>query len=214
MAQNTFHKDRPAQNILLAQQIVSAATGNPTSFGLSAPQLAALTATADVVNGAIVDYEVSKAACQSAKEFRDTSANQLIDQLAVIARAVYAKDGLSNAQIASTGLAIHDNYPTPGFVSEPTNLVVKPQTNGYVNLKWSRSGNKSGSTFMVQTSTDNETWNTVFATTRTRCTLSYFAPGEQAFFRVFAQRNDEVSPPSESVGIYFTAPGNAIQIAA
>lgn len=214
MAKNNFHKNNATLNVVLAQQIVSATTSSPTSFGLTAGQLTALTAAADVVNSAITDYEAAKANCQSAKEFRASAANQLIDQIAVIARAVYAKQGLTNAQIASTGLAVHDNYPSPGQVAEPTNLLAKPQVNGYVNLKWNRNGNKSGTTFMLQTSTDSETWSTIYATTKAKATVSFFAPGEQAFFRVIAQRNDEISAPSEAVGIYFVAPGSALSIAA
>lgn len=199
---NTYRSMNASQLITLAGQVTAAVGPIPTIYGTTAGVVTAITSQTELLLEAETVYEAQKVALTAAKEDRDTQQAALVSQVAALARTIYAKQGLTNAQIAATGLAVHDSVPSPSGVSTPSDFNAVPSADGQCKMKWNRNGNGAGTTFIIQSSADGEAWATIFTTTKASSTLGYFAPGEIRYFRVLAQRGGEVSWPSETVGIY------------
>jgi hypothetical protein len=122
--------------------------------------------------------------------------------LSSVSRSAYAKVGITNQQLIDAGLQPHSTSRAKIVPATPTDLIVSPNADGNVALKWDRNGNPGSVTFQIESSTDCLNWTIVATTTRAKATLSVYTPGVQTWFRVRAQRNETVTAPSAQIPIY------------
>lgn len=104
----------------------------------------------------------------------------------------------------------------PGSVTAPvtpTNVIVTPNANGTVDVRWKRNGNSSATTFIIEQQIGS-TWSGVFAATTTKAHMSGFAPGVPATFRIRAVKGQMSSAPTPTFSIYSGEEGMALKIAA
>ena len=203
---NTFYTDSVAEQIALATSIDNVTSGNPTNWGLTAARLTDLSDAATALANDQAGLDAAWNAYQQARQNRNSSRVALVDNLKDVARSIYAQPGLTDGDIASTGLAVHDYHPSPSQTSSPTNLVANAFANGTVKLTWNRNGNGRTTTFLIESSFDGSEWTYAGTTTAARITLSGYAPGTATLFRVTANRAGGTSEPSETAGIYLAMP--------
>ena len=127
---------------------------------------------------------------------------------------MYATETLTSEQIAATGFAVRDVYPTPSVPISVTDLNATPYANGEVTLNWERGNNPKATTFMVEKSTDLTNWTTAGVTTRSKIKLTGFNPGEQVWFRVVSTKNEVYSTPSLTAVIYPVETPSTLSLAA
>lgn len=104
----------------------------------------------------------------------------------------------------------------PGSITAPvtpTDVIVTPNANGTVDVKWKRNGNSSATTFIIEQQSGS-TWSGVFAATTTKAHMSGFAPGVPATFRIRAVKGQMSSAPTPTFSIYSGEEGMALKIAA
>ena len=202
MASNGIQRLTPSQLSALCAQMINVIEDSAAQYGVSAAQVAALvTASADLGTTATT-AESTKSAYRAAVQAREAATKATMDAAASVARSVYAHPGITNEQIAAAGLSPRSTSRARHAPETPTRVLATPQTNGTVRLEWDRAGNVPGVNFLVEGSADGASWTFVGDTPSTRTTLSGYAPGVQASFRVCASRNGAVSAPSASATIY------------
>ena len=214
MASNRIQGLNPLQLEALSAQILNAVGDAAATYGLSAAQVTALTGTSETLGIANVGVDNARSLYRGAVQARDAAAKATAAAVASVARSIYAKPGMTDALIASAGLAPRSSSKGRIVPSTPVGLVALPQANGDVVLAWSREGNPEGVVFAVEAKVGAGEWAFVANTTRVRLTLEAYATGETTQFRVSASKNETVSAPSAAATIYAPASPVALKIAA
>ena len=214
MASNTYRSLASPALVPWAENMGTVVGPTPATYGCTAAQVTTLNnATSDLVS-ALANLDAAKALYRSAVETKNAAHAATISAIADIAGEVYATETLSSAQIAATGLAVHDDGPSPSYPQEVTDVVATPYANATVKLQWNRGTNPPGTTFIIEKSTDNVNWTLVQLATRSKATLSNFAPGVPMWFRITASKNEVNATPSFPVAIYGATSSVELEIAA
>ncbi|MEQ1821132.1 MAG: fibronectin type III domain-containing protein [Fimbriimonadaceae bacterium] len=214
MAKNSFHDSPIPELLTLANQLVATIGASPSTFGATLTQVTSASAARDALNVASATKENAYLAAKAATQGQDTAKAALVSQITVLAKQVYAKSGLTDQQIQSTGLAVHDVKRSKITPLVPTNLVAQAFANGDVKLDWSRNGNPYGVTFFIEASVDGGAWTQVFSTKRKSVKLANFLPGVPTNFRLYAWNNNESSSYSTTAWIYNAEASAALRLAA
>jgi len=192
----------------------SAILGNEGSYGLSPGDSAELLTRLDNFTALLNDAAIAKVAAMAATTAKNNGRANLVDEVTVLARRIYADPSVSNALLAEAGLSPR-NHSKPRIVpKETTNLVASPFADGRVRLQWNKNGNKYGVTYLVETSGDGHNWRLITVTTKTQIILQGFEPGQTAWFRILATRNEKTSLPSSVATIYSKHGGQRMNTAA
>ena len=202
MAENIYHRCSYPQLATLGEQVSTVVTATPATYGCTPAQATALSDAVAALVSAISNQEAARSAYRASTEAKINARLATIAALADVAGEIYATDTLTSEQIAATGLAVHNNLPTPSMPSEVLDVVAFPSANGNVKLSWDRNGNLTGTTFIIEYTTDMSSWNYAGTTTRSKITLGGYAPGVTTTFRVTAVRNETAATPSLPVTIY------------
>lgn len=194
----------PTQDSLFGPWITtfaSVATANFTALNMTSSQALQLTGLATAFTTAYEDSQAQKALAQGAV------ANK--DEVRAIAQASF--------QAAGKFVNANNNVPTPlkaelGItvtpseivaVSPPTDLVAVGYDTGYNKLVWKRGGNTPGTAFVIECRIGSAIdWNFVSMTTKTKFVHTGQTPGVQITYRVYAQRDDLQSMPSNMAVLY------------
>jgi hypothetical protein len=202
MASNRTHSLSFAELLSLASTMRTTLAAAPATYNLSNSQITALTGAVNAFDNSLGEVAHQAATLGAARQDRDLKREQLLAQITMLAALIYANPNLTPAQIAATGLQVHDTTRTPVVPSEPTQLTATPFANGTVQLTWKRNGNPATVMFVIETKTEGGEWTPVKMVGRSRAVLSGFAPGTPAWFRVYATKSGQASVPSFDVSIY------------
>lgn len=214
MAGNTYSKMSISALRTLATQMWSIIGASPTTYGATLTQVTNLNAANNALGTDVVNTEAAKEAYRAAVQVQNADKATLVANIALLARQAYNKAGITDAQIAATGLAIHDHSPSPITPSQPAGLAATAFADGSVFLKWTKN-NPYGVNFFIEASVDGGPWTQVYATKRGSIKLYGFAPGTPTSFRIKAENRGLVSAPSNESVIYPTsAQASFLQIAA
>lgn len=69
-------------------------------------------------------------------------------------------------------------------------------------LSWERNGNPYSVQFVIEAKVGTGEWEIAAMTTKAKITLENYVPGQEASFRVYAQKNELESSPSNVAVIY------------
>ncbi len=164
----------------------------------------ALNAGLTALNLSLVSTETAKLAYKSAVEDKDADFQQLRDAISQIARTCYANPDVTNAMLESVGLSPRGRSRRPVAPTVVTDLIATPNVDGTVKLKWKRGGNLAVTTFLIEKQVGTGAWEFVDSVTASRVTLTNYAPGNPAHFRVIASRNGISAPASNIASIYLS----------
>lgn len=188
--------------------------GNTTGYKTTTTKVTAVTTAQSVFDSAILDFEAAKAAFAAASDAKAAARQSLLSSISVVTRDIYG-GGVSDSMVSAAGLEPRDAVRTPVVPLQPTELMVTPFADGTVQLKWNRNGNARNMNFIVESAVDGESWAIVNSTSKSRITLSGYAPGNEAFFRVRATKDGDVSEPSNTEAIYLPTPSaTSLKVAA
>lgn len=214
MASNNFQKKTNAQLVATATQAHTTIAAAAASYGVSAPQLADLLASKNLLAATVQNVETTRAAYEAALQGRNEARTQTISALSSIGATIYNFPGVTPEMIAEAAYAVRDTTPTPAVPQMVTELTATPNANGTAVLKWKRNGNKPSVVFIVESKTEGGSWQPVVSTSRTRIVIPGVVPGVTRYFRVLSSRNDVYSPPSSSAIVYGPGSESSLKLAA
>lgn len=201
MAGNTYSSMTNSALRTLATQMATVMGASPTTYGATAAQVTALTTANTTFGTDLTNTEAAKEAYKAAVRTQEDDRAVLVNNVALLARQMYNKSGITDAQVAATGLAVRDHTRTNIMPTQPTNLLATPYADGSVDLKWTKN-NPYGVTFFIEASIDGGAWTQVFATKRGSIKLYGFTPGTPTSFRIKAENRGVVSAASNESEIY------------
>ncbi len=181
-------------------------TAQRIPLGLSTTQTTALNTAVTNFDSAVTDVTAAKAALKSAVEAQNAARTAVLEALSSCASTIYNNPAVTDTMIASAGYEPRDTNRAKQNPFTPTDLIATPFANGNVELKWNKGQNTYGSVYVIEARFGEGDWAVVYQTTRVKATISGFNPGELAWFRVSAVRNEESSIPTDEVVIYAPTP--------
>jgi hypothetical protein len=187
---------------------------NADPYAIPAGNLTALNAANTNLASAITSAQNAENAFHAAIAAKNAAMASVLDAIKPIAKLVYANALLTEAEIAATGLAIHDTQPTPVTVGPISNPVVNAFADATAVLTWDRNGNPQGVIFEVESSTNGTDWSFWGSTTRRKAELSGVTPGVTRWFRIRAAKSGQASAWSVPVAAYGPEEGMGLQLAA
>lgn len=187
----------------------------PTTYGLTAGNITALTNYQEQFGDALSNLVNARALAKSATQTRDSTRQDALVFFSQLLATVYHNPSVTDAMLTEAGLAPRDTNRTKKVPYQPTNLNATPTPNGNVTLTWDANGNTYGVAYVVEYQAPGaETWNYLGTSFKRRVTYGGFAPGTEMWFRVSATRNSLTSDPSYPAFIYTPASVPALKIAA
>ncbi|HMS56814.1 MAG TPA: fibronectin type III domain-containing protein [Fimbriimonadaceae bacterium] len=195
-------------------QISAAITANPTRYSLTAPIATELATVAELYNDSLIAQEAARAAFAAAVQEKLAQHEAALSLFSQYLNVIYSAPTVSDADIASLGMSPRSTTRTPVTPVEPLNLIATPTPAGTVTLEWDRNGNPYSVNFVIESKTAETDWEIVEMTTKSKITLYNYVPGQTAWFRAYAQKNNENSVPSNVAVIYEGGEFLNVQIAA
>lgn len=197
--------------IFISGQIVAA----PTSFGLTVPQATSLADKADLFATALTDLEAARGSFDGAFEAKNNLRESALDLFGQLLSVMYAQPAVTPESIASLTLTPRSDTKSTIVPVQPVDFLATPFADGTVKLTWKPGANKYGVVYEVESAdADESNWSVIASTTKTKLTLSGFAPGAPKWFRVRATKNGLSSVYSFHSGIYIPIPGAGFELAA
>jgi len=212
--QNNFQGKSDAALSAMAHQANTVISAALLSYGVTAPQIAAVEAGADTLDADVTEVTAKTASLKAAHEGKRADRTTLINSLTFVGNIIYNNPAVTSEMIAAAGYAVHDDSGTPITPNQPLDLLANPFADGSVNLKWKRNGNPQGVTFLVEARTETGDFEFVTSTGKAKVTVNGFAPGVGMWFRVTASKNDLTSLPSNEAPIYVAGGEGMLEIAA
>lgn len=157
-----------------------------------------------ILNASNNAVETAKAAYQQAIQKRGADRRALASTAAEVARLAYATP-LSDDLIAGLGLSPRSTSRAKILPATPQGLVATPSVDGDVRLEWT-SGAPKKVRYIVEGQAADGGWAYLIDVGSTKVTLSDYAPGVPAAFRIRASANGTLSAPSNEATIYPSSP--------
>ena len=181
---------------------IEVANSNLTTVGLTAIDIANLSALKSELDNAIVADNTAREAARAA-----SAAKQTANRGATLAASYRAKMIGANATI-SVALKEQLGLDVPAPRSDtppitPIGVTVAPKANGVNVVTFKKSGNKPNTIYTIQQKTSQlGAWRIVGTTTRQQFDHANQVPGKHVLYRVFAQRAGADSAPSTQAVAY------------
>lgn len=176
--------------------------GNPTRYALTAPIATSLSDAAEAYATALAEQETARAAFVEAVAAKTDLRASALELFAAYLNVVYAAPTVTDTDIASLGLAPRSSTRSAVVPQQPLGLVATPNPAGTVFLSWERNGNPYSVQFVIEAKVGTGEWEIAAMTTKAKITLENYVPGQEASFRVYAQKNELESSPSNVAVIY------------
>lgn len=219
MPKNDIQSLSPFSLSALCHRVLSALRVTPNPFGIPESEKADLIVAVGDLDDKNASVEQTEAAYRAAIQRRDAARSAAATALAQVARTAFANPANTPALIAELGFKPRSTSRTRIVPVTPTKLIAMPQSNGDCRLQWDKLSNGVGVIYRIEGATRIEGgaasgWVSLGETTAQRATLTGYAPGVAASFRIVATKNGIVAPPSEPVGIYAASAAPALRLAA
>ena len=185
------------------QNFLAVANANLASLGLIAGDVTPVSTDKTSFDSAIINNNTKQAEAKAATQQKNTVKTNMGTKIRVLVRKIQANPAVLPQLKAQLGITVGDAVPTPLVPQQPTELVANPSASGINKLQWNRNGNPFGTTFIIE-SQENVALPWVFAGTTTKSTFEHTGqiPGKMLFYRVKAQRNEQLSEPSNVAVVY------------
>jgi hypothetical protein len=185
------------------QNFLAVANANLAPLGLIAGDITPVTTDKTNFDTAITNNNTKQAEAKAATQQKNTVKTNMSTKIRVLVRKIQANPAVLPQLKAQLGINIGDTIPTPLVPQQPTELVANPSASGVNKLQWNRNGNPFGTTFIIE-SQENIGLPWVFAGTTSKATFEHNGqiPGKMLFYRVKAQRNEQLSESSNVAVVY------------
>lgn len=190
-------------------------TANAAVLGVTPADIDALGDNIVVFNDAMDDVVATKAAAKAAVSAKNDAAYILRKQIGSFSQTWRANDAVPDETLAKVNVPPHATGGSQTPATPPTSLSYSMVNASTLGLKWNANGNKAGTVYNLETSSNGETgWTMVRSTTKTKAQLTG-TPGEPLYIRVRAVRGDSTSLPSNSIVIWAgSGSGSGLELAA
>jgi hypothetical protein len=124
-------------------------------------------------------------------------------EISLLNNGFKAIDGLPPNLLEELGLSVNEGSSGTTPPSAPADLVVTGTSDGVNSLKWNRSGNRQGTTFLIEAKIGSaENWVIIDAVTGSNHKHKNQTPGVKAQYRVKAKRGELESGFSNTAIVY------------
>lgn len=194
---------------------VANATANKATLGVTPEQLEAMTTIFDAYSASLTAANDAKAAARAAVSAKNAAKSAAHDEVMNWAKVWRADASIPDSILADLLLPPHVTPGTKTAPSTPTNFTFTITPEGVVQLSWKRNGNRSGTVFNIEGSSDGTSgWTVVGTTTKAKIALAG-SPGTTWYLRVVAIRAGQSATPTNPVVVWPTQSSRAaLQLAA
>ncbi|MET0753255.1 MAG: fibronectin type III domain-containing protein, partial [Pyrinomonadaceae bacterium] len=159
--------------------------------------------TANITFCADINVQALKKAEAKAATTKLAGTRKTLNDLFAKAKREAKDSGTSADKLAEISIDADEGGKSAIAPQAPVDLLVEGFSSGKNSLKWNRNGNKSGTIFIIEAKTGDETKYAIVGTT----TKSAFdhkdqKPGMKQVYRVRAQRGDDFSDYSNEAVVY------------
>lgn len=193
---------RDSELLIWMENFISVANANLADTGLTALQMTELNDLSTDFTTAYGAQQASIAGARSASISKFEARDLLLALARELAQIVQAHPGATDQLKNELGLTV-PAPPAPVIPTVPGDLVAAVGPQGQIGLRWSRNGNKQGTTFVIEVRLgDDRPWTFVAAVTRASYTDLGRTPGVYIQYRVHAVRTNKQSLYSEPASVY------------
>ncbi|MGE0000839.1 MAG: hypothetical protein AB7F50_05030 [Fimbriimonadaceae bacterium] len=192
---------------------VASAPANQGPLGLDPAKITTLANAKNDFQTSLSARVAAAAAAKAATETKNNTRGASLTTIRTFVNGWYAGGTVSDTLLLQLGLVPRDQGGSPVPVFVPADLVVEP-CNQVNKLKWDRNGNEPGTVFVIEQRLPAGEWEYLNGTTKAKFTVEGAVPGEQVSYRVYAQRGEQMSLPSNVVTAYGGGGSEALPAAA
>lgn len=198
-----IYPSNDAEFALWFANLINKGATHKTTLKLTTEQLSALgeKLTAFNENLALKQQKREESVAQTAlvKNLRD----DLNKEVGLLNNGFKGIDGLPSNIIEELGLNVSDDRNAGSTPNAPADLVATGTSDGTNSLKFSRSGNRQGTTFIIEAKIgDSNSWVMMDAVTGSNYKHKNQTPGVKVQYRVKAKRGDLESGYSNTAVVY------------
>ena len=202
MASKGYFPAKDGDVVPWTENFVQVASANAAALGLGTVDITALKTKngeyAGKLNASIAKQAEAKSAVEAKNLYRDA----VEDSVRVLVRQVQAKPGVPDSLKAQLGISVPTPTPAPTEPNPPKDLTVEMSSGGTCLLKWGRNSNTDKTFFIIEVSNSSEKdWQMLCNSTKTNCEVKLIHPLGSNYYRVKAQRGNNVSKESNIVVI-------------
>ena len=185
------------------QNFITVANANLASLGIIAGDVTPVSTDKTSFDTSITNNNTKQAEAKAATQQKNTVKANLSTKIRVLVRKIQANPLVLPQLKAQLGITVGDSVPTPLIPQQPTELVANPTASGVNKLQWNRNENPFGTTFIIEVQ-ENIGLPWIFAGTTSKSTFEHTGqiPGRMLFYRVKAQRNEQLSESSNVAVVY------------
>ena len=184
------------------ENFITVATANLVTLDLEAADITALTTKKTAYSTSLNTSIAKQLEAKAATEDKNLKKNELKSNIRLLARQIQANPDVSGSLKEQLGLRVADPIPTPTDPIPPTDTTIEISSYNLWRVKWNRNGNPQGTVFIIETTGFAEgPWVFDGTSTKTSYETSHHNVGGPTFFRVRAQRGEDVSEPGNVVAV-------------
>ena len=181
---------------------VAVAASAPTDYGTTAAQVTSLSAKADDLRAKMALRTTAEDAAEAATTAQSTSRQSGESDCSTLNIVIKANKAIPVENKNKVGIEM-PKPPTKTPPVRPEDLVANGFEDGRNTLKWSRTGNKPNTQFIIEFKfVDDVKFQYLTTTTETKYDHRNTVVGKRCFYRVKAQRAGEESTYSNEAMVY------------
>jgi hypothetical protein len=198
-----FYPANDAEFAVWLANLLNKAKINKTILKLSDEKLDALEAKLNSFNSNLALKQQKKEESTAQTTVVSNERKDLNKDVGLINIGLKGIEGLPPNILEELGLKVSEGSVGTSPPVAPADLVVVGTSDGVNALKWSRSGNRQGTTFIIEARIgDSKIWTIIDAVTGSTYKHKNQTPGVTAQYRVKAKRGESESGFSNSAVVY------------
>lgn len=202
MASSDYLPTKDGDIISWAENFIAVANGNLAALGLIAGDITSLTTKKSDYSTGLNNAIAKQIESKSATDNKNAKRGLLTDNIRTIARQIQARPGVPDDMKVKLGLKSSTPTPSPTNPLPPESLSLGVVTGLTVRLKWNRNGNAARTIFIIEASNNPDiNYTMIGTTTKSVMDTSYRTETGATFFRVKAQKGDQISDSSNVVTV-------------
>jgi hypothetical protein len=199
----TIYPSNDAEFAIWLANFINKAGDNKTTLKLSDAQVAALEAKLAAFNTNLGLKQQKREESVAQTALVSNLRADLNKDVGLLNNGFKGIEGLASNIIEELGLSANESSFGGSAFSAPADLIATGTSDGTNSLKFSRSGNRQGTTFIIEAKLgDSNVWAMIDAITNSVYKHKNQAPGVKAQYRVKAKRGDTESGYSNTAMVY------------
>ncbi|MGC2235064.1 MAG: fibronectin type III domain-containing protein [Pyrinomonadaceae bacterium] len=187
----TIYPSNDAEFAVWLANFINKASDNKTTLKLNDAQVSALEAKLAAFNTNLALKQQKKEESVAQTALVGNLRADLNKDIGLLNNGFKGIDGLASNIIEELGLSANESKFGSSTPSAPVDLVSTGTSDGTNSLKWNRSGNRQGTTFIIEAKIgDSNVWTMIDAVTNSNYKHKNQTPGVKVQYRVKAKRGD------------------------